>query len=419
MPFIADSEVIDFDYLYNQGNFKEAERLIQKLENKYPSIKLQPDFLLFKIKIMNGLRNTKLALKLSNNLLRSKNLNLNCLQDLDLLIERAISFIIDKKFDKSLEVLKNLEQKVNENRKEKNIEKREGYLYYYLGVNYHSKRESERGLEFVERSLMIFQKNNYNLGIAFAKYYQGIILHETGKDIKKALAAFQDSLTQFRKAGNHDGICKALYNLGWTYRDIGKYNEALNYTKENLLLRKKLDLPREIAWGYISIGWVYSAKEDFNQAIVNLQKGLEIFKKIKEKHGIAFAHYFLALTHKENDKFSLALIHFKNGLILFKNMKNNWISAICLTEMGDIYHKDLNYKESLKSFKQALELFEKLRRNKQIAIVLFELIKLSLDNLEEKKAGIYFDKLATLKESIIYDNRIEQIYNEARTLLEK
>lgn len=135
----------------------------------------------------------------------------------------------------------------------------------------------------------------------------------------KALAVAEKSKDE--KAKNWLG---SLYNnMGWTYHDSGKFDEALNIFKKALIFRESKGEPSSIRIAKWSIARTYRSLKNYNEAL-KIQLSLESeFDKLPEKDGYVFeelGELYLAQSKTDLSKKYFALAY--NEL-----SKDEWLKA--------------------------------------------------------------------------------------------
>lgn len=164
------------------------------------------------------------------------------------------------------------------------------------------------------------------------KIIDAVYLNQEGYDLyqraeaESALDKYNQALVIFRQVGARAGEGNSLNYLGQVYLSLGKYDRALHYFQQALVIFKTLGkLPEfeRASEGYtlLYIGEVYDRKRDYDRALASYQQALTIFQElIKIKKG-------------DRDSFLTS-------------------EEYTLNPMGAIYFKLGNYKQSLKIYKQ-------------------------------------------------------------------
>ncbi|MEG5041476.1 MULTISPECIES: tetratricopeptide repeat protein [unclassified Microcoleus] len=164
------------------------------------------------------------------------------------------------------------------------------------------------------------------------KITDAVYLNQEGYDLyqraeaESALYKYNQALGIFRQVGARAGEGNSLNYIGEVYLSLGKYDRALHYFQQALVIFKALgklpDSDRAYE-GYTLkyMGEVYDRKRDYERALASYQQALTIFQElIKIKKG-------------DRDSFLTT-------------------EKYTLNPMGAIYFKLGNYQQSLKIYTQ-------------------------------------------------------------------
>ena len=64
------------------------------------------------------------------------------------------------------------------------------------------------------------------------------------------------------------------------YDSLGRYDDALKYHREALSIRRKLNIPQDIAKSLNNIGQVYYSIDRYDEALKYYEEALKIVKKL-------------------------------------------------------------------------------------------------------------------------------------------
>jgi CHAT domain-containing protein/lipopolysaccharide biosynthesis regulator YciM len=170
------------------------------------------------------------------------------------------------------------------------------------------------------------------------KITDAVYLNQEGYDLyqraeaESALDKYNQALVIFRQVGARAGEGNSLNYIGEVYLALGKYDRALHYFQQALVIFKTLgklpDFDRAYE-GYTLqyLGEVYDRKRDYDRALASYQQALTIFQElIKIKKG-------------DRDSFLTS-------------------EKYTLNPMGAIYFKLGNYQQSLKIYKQLSAIYQ-------------------------------------------------------------
>lgn len=152
------------------------------------------------------------------------------------------------------------------------------------------------------------------------------------------------------------------YDIGFVYKEIGKFKEALkNYTlslsiKENELGVNHIDT----ATIYHSIGWVYKEQGNYKKALEMCNKALEIRKKMLGETHVSLAESFndIAIIFEKQNKLDKALDYHKKSLKIRENILGleHQETAESYNNIGLLYVRLKEWDNALINIKKAISI---------------------------------------------------------------
>ena len=98
-------------------------------------------------------------------------------------------------------------------------------------------------------------------------------------------AAYEVGLRAARRAGSMHGETWTLISLGVTFRELGKFDEALQYFDTAIATARELGEKWAEGYGETNLGDIYQSLEHFDAAVAHYQTALNIACKIKKETG--------------------------------------------------------------------------------------------------------------------------------------
>jgi len=173
-----------------------------------------------------------------------------------------------------------------------------------------------------------------------------------------ALTLAYHAFSLSRQTGYTDGESRSLGMLASTFRKIGNYARALEFSIQKLKLEEKANKPRNLASVLITIGTVYREQEDYRMALEYYSKADSLIRK----HDIKDLKYYIALNI--GDAYNLlrisdsAFTYFNRSLELARVFPDTDLrvdfTGSSLTGMGHSYLQLENYEQSLASYQSAM-----------------------------------------------------------------
>lgn len=188
-----------------------------------------------------------------------------------------------KNFDyakKYIDNFANSENTQNKTAKELNI----------IGLYYKTLEEYEKSFEYFDKAIQL--DKTYK-----APYFNKGIIYYLKKDYKNAEKYFFKSL----KIKNNDFL--SLLYLGYCYKDIEKYEKAIEYLEQAIsLMPKDYDMKDEV---YSKTGVSYFKTGKLKEAVRNMLKGFNFSEK-----NLDFINYICGIYH-ENKQYKKAILYSK------------------------------------------------------------------------------------------------------------
>ncbi len=243
-------------------------------------------------------------------------------------------------------------------------------------------------------SIKIYQHLNITTGITHSNYQLGDIL-SIKKEYRKALPYFNSSLSGFQEIGNLKFILINRQHLGWCYKELKDYDNAIKHYEKALEIYKNkypisnssfvLSMLSEIYYElnqldkatyyqkkalqelnsnkkihkptkadiYISTGTLFLKQKKTDSAVFYAQKALEYTHKNGFLRKKMEAYHLLALAAEEKNNNTVALQYFKKLAILKDSIQEleNKTLVYELSAQYEFNDKDLKIKQFEKSTK--------------------------------------------------------------------
>ncbi|MBC2839544.1 adenylate/guanylate cyclase domain-containing protein [Robiginitalea sp. SC105] len=146
-------------------------------------------------------------------------------------------------------------------------------------VNYYRSNFSE-ALDYFNRSLLVYEKENDTLGISNIQSNIGSVYQTTGDD-PNALKLFMESLRNAEIVNDSLRIGTAYVNIGTVYKnDDLTYDQAIENFDKSIRYFEGINYGRGLASAYVNIGELFLAQEDPESALPYLNDALERFREV-------------------------------------------------------------------------------------------------------------------------------------------
>lgn len=254
-----------------------------------------------------------------------------------------------------------------------------------------------------------------------------------------------------------------LHGIGWTYRNLGQYSQALKYLQQALRLQRKLSEPQQLL--IVDLGTVYIDLGQYELALETLQYSLSLKQQVCQCHCNALGK--IGFVYKELGQYDKALYYLQKALAMSSgdsdrhnifNYLGEYYSKIgeyskalkfynealntppiageqsakgfILNNIGSLHANNRDYNQALETYQQALALFRELDDRPGQRLTLSN-IGLLLEKQSQPELAVVFYKEAvnitqairqglrelTLKEQEIYTKTIAKTYRSLANLL--
>ena len=179
--------------------------------------------------------------------------------------------------------------------------------------------EYDEARALFQESLADFERLGEEEGVAALRNNLGVIaLHRA--DYAEATRLFEASLDLRRRQGNRLGIATLLNNLGATAGKQGELAQALRYYEEALQLQRELGNTHGAAITLSNLGATAFDQGDHPQARRYLQEGLELRRLLGDRTGVADSFAKLARLALRAGDGELARAHYAESLELLAEL---------------------------------------------------------------------------------------------------
>lgn len=192
----------------------------------------------------------------------------------------------------------------------------EGTSYMSMGFIYHKSGESDKAVEFFDKSLAIYrepevlEKPNGLVGLGSAIYNIGDF-YLANNELSKASEYTEEAGEIFRRADFRTGLNYVLGNKGRIYAKMGQYQKAEEYLIE-AIARLEEDKDYQAVVEYqISLSKIYRENGDNQKAHDLAKESLEHARRLGMKDQISKSSLLLFKIDEELNNFQEAVTHLK------------------------------------------------------------------------------------------------------------
>jgi tetratricopeptide (TPR) repeat protein len=177
-----------------------------------------------------------------------------------------------------------------------------------LGIasSYKNQVQYDKAIEYIKKAIPLIEANNdeRNKGVALENMAE---IYWLLKDLPKAKNTYTEALAIFEKLENTGGQIFCLTGLANVTRELGDYQQSMQYGKEALELSGKLPrYERAKLYGLESVGKTQYTLGQYGEAQSNFEEGLAIALKLHMGESIRDFYKELALVASAQKDFKKA-----------------------------------------------------------------------------------------------------------------
>lgn len=256
---------------------------------------------------------------------------------------------------------------------------------YLLSSNIYI-HDFQRGMKYIDQSIQLADRINYDYGKVWGHYLKGIILYYYSnynesqkefflslelnktlksdeifgscfnylgmiygeiKELEKAELYYKKSLHYYEKSKDTSGIAHINNNIGYLLLNEGEYDEATKYLEKAVRFYKDSAF---IANTYLNLIKIDLKKKAYEKAYDKLSLVQPFSDSIDDFLTVAEFYYLFGSFYEETKDFDPAK-HYYNKCIDISKEKNilNYLK-LSLKALSNIYYKQENYKKSLEFY---------------------------------------------------------------------
>ena len=126
----------------------------------------------------------------------------------------------------------------------------------------------------------------------------------------------KQALALSKQLGYGIGLINANFGLGYYYRGCNKYDSAVYYTQQGLVVAKRLNRQYDVTWGIYNLSRVYSEQGDYSKALEANMEGLALAHAIHSRKAELFQLIESGLIATALGEHTAARSRFSQALLL-------------------------------------------------------------------------------------------------------
>lgn len=189
------------------------------------------------------------------------------------------------------------------------------------------------------------------------------LLNQISWDIRNVDASLSKdyglmAVDQAKKMEDPYQLMRAYSFTGVAFRNMGYYEEALNYYSKGLDLALELKNQEQQCYGYINIANLYIYLNNPKEAEIHLKKVKPTIERIDKANISGYYYLNVGRIHLEFGRFEEALANINRSLDIRIKSENVTGQSVCKKYIGDVYLKMLDYRLAESNYKQSLRIMK-------------------------------------------------------------
>ncbi len=261
---------------------------------------------------------------------------------------------------------------------------------------------------------------------------RGKIYGEKG-DTGRARKLFTSVYRQSKEAGDLGGQAKALVQLASSSRFQGRYEEAIEKSKQVLALASEGELDRQtVAEAYRTHGLCLAYVGNLQQAEAELSKSLALYKEIEDIANVANLYQDIGVVIRQAGRLDVGEEYYREALSIWERLQNSTRTADVLNNLAMVHYYRGEYSTALELLQEALEKVQQAGHRRIEAAVLTSIADVYLDLDQYRRAEqCYIDAAEAARDAeqgflLLYSlARLGEVYSlgkkwdKARRILEQ
>lgn len=236
----------------------------------------------------------------------------------------------------------------------KNNESSIGRIKLYEGMRFFRFGELKKAELVLKAAIEELNKNGERLNYAKANHYLAST-YANQDDYYSSVEFYENAELIYQELNNDEWLTKVYANMGWSYRERGDLNEAMNVFMKALAIAEENQSLSGLFDVYHELGYIYIEKGDTIEAERIFLKTLEVAEKLDSRERISYANGDLAILYYRKKDFVKSLAYNKADLKIQLELGNNRDLPMIYNNISDCFFELKDYDSTIFYASKALE----------------------------------------------------------------
>jgi serine phosphatase RsbU (regulator of sigma subunit) len=294
---------------------------------------------------------------------------------------------------------------------EKNDLKATAKAQLNIAASYFIQSESEKSLDLLFKAYEYFKTKQEEWEYAATCCFIGHNFESIG-NYEKGLEYCQRSLTAATNINYKEGEADVLGVIGLIKSRLCDYTGAFESFQRSLKIREELKAYKAMASSLNLIARTYSLTQEYEKALDYYTRSLNL--RIEQKHASAIPWCYLGLasTYESMNDSELAIKYYKKGTNLSQRNNNQRCKLQCLLGMGRVLLRQCEYDGALKCLREAMRIAIEIKAVAVLSEVYFSFSDYYEKTKDFSNALKFYKKHQILKEEILNNDTHNKLRNQ-------
>lgn len=266
----------------------------------------------------------------------------------------------------------------------------------------------EAAIQQFKPVLGVARRNQYNDQLKYLLNSLALAYTHQAK-YDNALQYHFQSLIIRESEGNQEEISRALNNIGLAYYGLRDFEQALDYFLKALQLKREVNDFYDIDLCLINIGLCYNALLEHDKALLYLNEALVYCQEGCTPERLNSIYYTLGAAHLGLGNLDESMRHFQSSYEIAVQDSNIRIQAENLFGLYQVNLAKGDLNKAANYLRQCEEILEGMELNELKISVFNAFAHLYTDRKDFEKASAYQNKYITLKDSVYSEKLISNL----------
>lgn len=229
-----------------------------------------------------------------------------------------------------------------------------GKIKLFEGVRLFRFGKLTQAEEVLKTAISKLEKSGDHLDIANANHYLAST-YANQDDYYTSIEYYEIAKAIYAELGNDEWLSKVLSNMGWSYRERGDLDKAMEVFMEALGIAESNNSLAGLFDVYHELGYIYIEQGDTSEAEKTFKTTLEIAEQLESKERISYANGDLAILYFKKKDFDRSLAHNKADLEIQISLGNDRDLPMIYNNISDCFFELKDYDSTIFYANKALE----------------------------------------------------------------